>query len=337
MKNKNDIDINDELIVKYLTGEANPDEAEALYDWLAIPDNDLYFKKFQKTWDATFPSGKPKPLNKKKAWSILNEQLKSSPSARSPRVFRFTLTHFPYKIAASLVIALSCGMLVLYIIQNQKSISEITFASKQSPRTITLPDNSSVVLNRNSILSYRQNFGEQIREVNFSGEAFFRIKGNVEKPFIIHTAVADISVVGTVFNVSSGTDQLEVSVEEGKVWVYTTADSSYLESGHSASVHSGIKSIDVINSIDINSWAYATRKFVFQDARLTEVFASIEKAYPYSIEIINKDIKNCKLTASFDNVSAREMLNLIGETLDLTIQENDNTFRVEGKGCPWDQ
>ena len=129
---------------------------------------------------------------------------------------------------------------------------------------------------------------------------------------------------------------LHVDVQEGKVLVYTASDSAYLDAGHSASLEIG-KPINIINAIDANKWGYASRRFVFQDVPLAEVFESIEKAYPYVIEVPNKDIKNCRLTAAFDHVSARDMLNLIGETLDLTIQENDSTFRVEGKGCPWDQ
>jgi len=136
--------------------------------------------------------------------------------------------------------------------------------------------------------------------------------------------------------VSSTRSGLEVNVQEGKVLVYTLTDSTYLEAGQSASLGAG-KPINIVDSIDANQWGYATRKFDFQDVPLANVFESIEKAYPYTIEVANKDIKNCRLTASFDHVSAREMLNLIGETLDLTIQENDSTFRVEGKGCPWVQ
>lgn len=337
MEDKNKIAVNDELLVRYLAGEANSDEAEALYDWLTIPDNVLHFEKLQTTWHATFPSKKPKPFDKEKAWNALNLQPKPERPGSIANAFQFTFKRFPYQIAASLAIVFSCSILGFYFLQKQKSIPEITFATKEASQTLQLPDNSSVVLNRNSTLVYPEKFGEEAREVNFSGEAFFRVKADAQNPFIIHTAIGDIRVVGTAFNVMLKNDQMDVSVEEGKVLVYTSADSSYLASGHVASLRSGIKTINVTSFIDKNSWGYATHKFVFQDAPLDEVFDNIEKAYPYSIEIVNKDIKNCKLTASFDNVSAREMLNLIGETLDLSIQENDNTFRVEGKGCPWDQ
>lgn len=327
--------VDDELIAKYLAGEANPDEAEALVDWMAVPQNATYFKKIQATWDSTFPSKAFKTTDKGRAWSnVSTEMTKASP--RNPRVissFRISIRH--YGVAASLIVGLFA--VGFYLMSRPKLYPATEIASAASTFTIMLPDSSGVVLNRNSVISYPDNFGEQRREVDFKGEAFFRVKGDTKKPFVIHTGIADIRVVGTVFNVRQNMDSVQVSVEEGKVLVYTADDSTYLEAGHAATIRAGTRAIDVINKVDKNAWGYATRKFVFQDAPLSQVFENIENAYACSIEIGNKNIKNCKLTASFDHVSAREMLNLIGETLDLTIQQNESAFRVEGKGCPWIQ
>jgi len=328
VKNRNDIVVNDELIAKYLSGEATPDEAEALTDWLAEGDNQMHFEKLQATWDLTFPSKAKVSFNKDSAWDGLEQTMKSASKASPLR--------FWYKVAASLIVGLAGSLLGYYLYQKDNSISKISVITKKNTETVTLPDNSTVVINRNSSLSYPEGFAGDNREVNFSGEGFFSVQGNAARPFIIHTQEAHIKVVGTEFNVSSTNGHLEVNVQEGKVLVYTATDSAYLEAGQSASLEAS-KPINTVNTIDVNQWGYATRKFVFQDVPLADVFESIEKAYPFIIEVPNKDIKNCRLTAAFDHVSAREMLNLIGETLDLTIQENDSTFRIEGKGCPWDQ
>ena len=328
MKNKNDIVVNDELIAKYLSGEATPDEAEALIDWLAEPGNQEHFEEMQSTWDVTYPSKAKVTFNKDVAWNEMELTMKAT-SEGSP-------LRFWYKVAAGLIIGLSGSLLGYYLYQKNNVVPEISVVTKKNVETVALPDNSTVVINRNSSLSYPEGFGNDSREVNFSGEGFFSVQGNAAKPFIVHTPEADIKVVGTQFNVTSNNGVLEVDVQEGKVLVYTATDSAYLDAGHSASLEAG-KPINIVNTVDANKWGYASRRFVFQDVPLAEVFESIEKAYPYVIEVPNKDIKNCRLTAAFDHVSAREMLNLIGETLDLTIQENDSTFRVEGKGCAWDQ
>ena len=327
MENRKEIVVDDELIARYLSGEAQPEEAEALIDWLEEPFNLAHFEKIQGTWNATFPSKGRISFNKDSAWYTLHHNFHThTPSVRSS----FPLV---YKIAATLIIGISAGLLGFYLLRSNKTASQISVVTLKNSKTITLPDNSTVVVNRNSTISYPEGFTKDTREVEFSGEGFFSIKGDVSKPFIIHTPVAHIKVVGTEFNVSSTSGSLEVNVQEGKVLVYTSTDSVYIEAGHSASLKTG-NPIEVVNAVDANEWGYATRKFDFRDVPLADVFESIEKSYPYTIEVANKDIKNCRLTASFDHVSAREMLNLISETLDLTIQENDSTFRVDGKGCP---
>jgi ferric-dicitrate binding protein FerR (iron transport regulator) len=328
VENKKEIVVDDKLIARYLSGEAQPEEAEALIDWLEEPFNLAHFEKIQGTWNATFPSKGKISFNKDSAWDTLRHKF-HAPLVRSS----FPLV---YKIAATLIIGISVGLLGFYLLRSNNTASQISVVTLKSPKTITLPDNSTVVVNRNSTISYPEGFTKDSREVEFSGEGFFSIKGDVSKPFIVHTPVAHIKVVGTEFNVSSTNGSLEVNVQEGKVLVYTSTDSVYIEAGHSASLKTGTP-IEVVNVVDANKWGYATRKFDFQDVPLADVFESIEKSYPYTIEVVNKDIKNCRLTASFDHVSAREMLNLISETLDLTIQENDSTFRVDGKGCPWVQ
>lgn len=334
MKNKHDIEINDELIAKYLAGEASPDEAESFHDWLSVPENQSYFEVYQHTWNSTRPSIKPIPITTKNAWEDLNTKLNSS---GSPIRSRFQPSSLILKIAASVLIVFSGSIFLYYFLREEKAISEVTISANENLRTVTLPDSSKVVLYRHSSISYSENFGLLSREITFSGEGFFRVKGNVARPFVVHTSLADIKVVGTVFNVSLVSDQLDVSVEEGKVMVLSKTDSAVLQSGHAAAVRNQMESIYVKNTIDINNWAYATHKFLFLDTPLEQVFQQIEKAYPYVIEVKNQDIKNCKLTATFDQVSAAEILNLIAETLDLTVQENDNTFQIEGKGCPWDQ
>lgn len=334
MKNKHDIEISDELIVKYLAGEASPEEAEALHNWLLIAGNLLHFEELQSTWNAALPNDKYIPLTSEKAWDALSDRMEH---LSIPSQSRSGFSPFFLKIAASVVIVFTCSIFLYYFAQKEQPVTEVTIVTNENSKEITLPDSSKVVLYRHSSISYATTFDASTREVNFSGEGFFRVEGNIHKPFIIHTSLADIKVVGTVFNVSLTADQLEVSVAEGKVMVLSKTDSTLLQRGHAAAVRASTKSIEVKNTIDVNNWAYATHKFQFQDTPLLLVFQQIEKVYPNAVKVKDQNIKNCKLTATFDHVSAAEILNLIADALDLTVQENDSTFYIEGKGCPWDR
>jgi ferric-dicitrate binding protein FerR (iron transport regulator) len=78
-----------------------------------------------------------------------------------------------------------------------------------------------VWLNSNSNLTYGEDFGKKIREVNLTGEAFFDVVKDHSRPFIIHTKVIDVKVLGTAFNVKSYPNDAntETSLIRGKVEV----------------------------------------------------------------------------------------------------------------------
>jgi len=77
------------------------------------------------------------------------------------------------------------------------------FTANGSRTHLTLPDGTLVWLNAGSRLTYGKNYNTGDREINLTGEAFFDVVRNVQKPFVIHTARIDITVLGTSFNVKS--------------------------------------------------------------------------------------------------------------------------------------
>jgi transmembrane sensor len=99
--------------------------------------------------------------------------------------------------------------------------SEIISTPNQVINEYILPDGSVVALNSNSKLVFPKQFKGDTREVTIEGEAFFDVKPNAEKPFIINAGNAQVKVVGTSFNVCAypETETVEVVVETGKVQV----------------------------------------------------------------------------------------------------------------------
>lgn len=90
-----------------------------------------------------------------------------------------------------------------------------------SKSKVQLPDGSTVWLNADSKLEYDKNFNGEMREVHLTGEAFFDVVKNPQKPFIVHTGSANIKVLGTAFNVKSYPDDktTETSLIKGSVEV----------------------------------------------------------------------------------------------------------------------
>lgn len=106
-------------------------------------------------------------------------------------------------IAASFIIILS----LVYLSKSPKASSNLSkniVATKPGSKSkISLPDGSQVWLNSESKLTYGEKFGENTREVELIGEAFFDVVKDKSRPFIIHTNSIDVKVLGTAFNVRS--------------------------------------------------------------------------------------------------------------------------------------
>lgn len=92
--------------------------------------------------------------------------------------------------------------------------SKTTVETSSNYEQIILPDNSIVLLNTNSSVSYERNFNP--RNINLKGEAFFNVSDG-KSPFVVQTNYGAITVLGTEFNINASKENLEVEVEHGRV------------------------------------------------------------------------------------------------------------------------
>jgi ferric-dicitrate binding protein FerR (iron transport regulator) len=327
MKSGNDTDIHEELIAKYLSGGANAEEAMQLMDWLEDPENKKHFERFEQTWYGAQPQTKKPSFSKGNAWSRISGEI--DVTAKETKLF----SGLSLKIAASILLLVVSGL--LFFIKLNTLNSNKTITTTDSPEVVTFPDNSKATLFRNTKIEFPETFQNEVRNINLSaGEAFFTVMRDELKPFVVHTHLADIKVLGTEFNVSTDNEQTVISVKEGKVLVYTSVDSIYLTKGTTATIKARHDKIVSNDQADDNAWGYATLKLTFKDVPLEIVIRDLERTYPCSISLSNKNINRCKLTATFDNNSVENIVNLIAETLNLTVKRNDKIFTLEGEGCP---
>ena len=68
---------------------------------------------------------------------------------------------------------------------------------------LTLSDGTEVWLNAATRLRFPFHFGRAEREVYVDGEAYFKVAANADKPFIVHTALTSVQVLGTAFNINT--------------------------------------------------------------------------------------------------------------------------------------
>lgn len=180
-----------------------------------------------------------------------------------------------FKIAALFIIILG-----LYFSFNFLSNTNFT-AENGSETALILPDESEVILNSGSNLSYKKWNWENNRLIELEGEAFFKVaKG---KKFEVNTTSGKVTVLGTQFNVKQRNNRFEVTCYEGKVKV-THRDKIVILTKRMKTIFENDKNIDVPNT-SINQPEWINDEIVFYKENLNNIISEIERKYNVTIEL----------------------------------------------------
>ena len=239
-----------------------------------------------------------------------------------------------WRIAASVVLVTVLGYLLWTNVFEAKSI---TVLAQYSGQEIMLPDSSVVTLNKNASISYPRNFSRGSRMVEMTGEAFFEVTRNVNKPFIVKMGLSNVEVLGTSFNINArkDNDRIEVVVNTGKVrFTNTTSkEAVILTKGEKGVLMKSNNSIAKAPNDDVNFMAWKTRKIVFDDVELDEVIQTLNKLYEAHVSFSTDVSKDCKVTVTFDNQSLDAILSVLEVTLDLEYRKSGDIIEVVKTGC----
>ncbi|RFS14640.1 FecR family protein [Emticicia sp. C21] len=334
--NTNHSDNSEDLLGKYLAQETEAHENALIEKWLQEnEENQKELKDYAFIWNKTggFKEEKKQIVDVDAAWLKVKSKMDSPIEAKivslkpTPKQSRF----FTIGIAASITILLTV-CIVFYLLKNS-SPEIISLKTTHNTLEQTLPDGSIVFLNANTTLTYPEDFNGDMREVNLSGEAFFSIKRNETKPFIIHANGSDVKVLGTSFNVRAYNKNVEVSVETGKVQFNNKKKAALLIAGEKATFEAEKDTIKKQAVLDKNTFAYKTKIFIFENSSLEHIAKVLAEGYQVNISLNNNRIKSCRLTTKFDNETLPNALNIIAETLNLTVSSKGEKYVIDGEGC----
>lgn len=198
----------------------------------------------------------------------------------STRPKRFHL--YKIMVAATLLLCI-CGGWWYYFFFNQPQWITITTAYGEQ-KVCTLPDSSSVYLNAGSTLRYPQTFKGGTREVHLSGEGWFSITKDKQKPFIVQTHSFSVQVLGTQFNLSDYQEskQAVAQLESGKIVIslpdktkYTLTPNQQLsidKSNHKAT----------LSTITSEASDWRNGKLIFDNAPLNDILQALKRHYNMS-------------------------------------------------------
>lgn len=219
----------------------------------------------------------------------------------------------------------------------------------QKPLHITLSDGSSILLQPGGRLSYPDIFDKIERKVYLSGEAFFEISKNPDRPFLVYANEVVTKVLGTSFRIRAYTDQPEVhvTVRTGRVNVFQNSllaplDQNELTLLPNESVtfdRAGLAFESVTSSgnqiVSQSSAAIEEFNFEFKDERVSKIFDTIELAYSVKINYPSAVLKDCYLSTSLIDQPLAGKLKIVCESLgnNTRYTVNEDTIKITSTGC----
>jgi transmembrane sensor len=320
------------LIAAYLSGEASTEERAELSAWIAADEENFrVFTEYRKSWSLFEASNIEKNMDMDAEWDAISKRLGLEEETVVREMKSAPIRRF-LRVAAILLIFLGPGL--FYYWNYMRPADEFIFAETHFIES-TLPDGTMVSLNAGSTIQIREHFNVNERNVSLDGEAYFDVAHNKEKAFVIEAEGLNIRVLGTSFYVNTNGDEntTEVVLVSGEVKLEYNGKELLMKPGQKALVLREFGELVIRENDDPNFLSWKTEHLEFTDTPFGDIVALLQKVYHKDIVILNPEIRNCRVTATFDGQSLEAVLLVLQSTLDLNVRPNGSAIEISGNGC----
>lgn len=227
------------------------------------------------------------------------------------------------KYAASILVLLTAGV---FFYTNRKAekpddkgrntVQVLTRTTREGEKIkIMLPDSTAVYLAGGSTLSWNANLQHsKQRTIHLTGEAFFDVHSNPQRPFIIKSGALETQVLGTSFNVYAypSDPELSVTVKTGKVAVFDHSQGSLrrlsvLTAGMELK-YNKVQEHYAMSTGTAEADSWITNRFAFRHERLSVVLRKLERHYNVKFRWKGHKGDNCPVTVAFENKNIKEIM-----------------------------
>lgn len=244
------------------------------------------------------------------------------------------------KISAAAIIVAGLFVTINYFVGGRDNSK--TYAAVYGERkNIQLPDGSVVTLNAGSNIKINENYGTTTRDVYLEGEAFFEVKHDITRPFIVHTPAMDVKALGTAFNVKAYLNEkntetslisglVEVTLKENnnlKMLLYPNQKIEW-QNGNTNAVNSNLtkankdthltdslpKKLVVTSTGDIKEIAWKENKLMFDDEEFHNIAILLERWYGVKINFKDTAICHYRFTGTYEKEDLNTVLDYLKES-----------------------
>lgn len=244
----------------------------------------------------------------------------------------------PATIAALLITVIVTAWVVRSLVsQENNTPGNEKFLAFSGKQFIRLPDGSTVLLNDSSQLSYRESEAEGFREVTLIGEAFFDVRQNATKAFVVRSGNVKTTVLGTAFNINARPRQKEVVVTctRGKVQVSNEQHKFDVITPNEQLAVNTVTHSFVKTTVSADSGLEWKNSFLIIDrVPLEEAAILIGNKYNVTVVIADAQMKSCIVSSTFmNNENLEDVLRIISTLVQGDFNISGGTATLTGKGC----
>jgi transmembrane sensor len=342
----------DHLISLYLSNHASESQKQELGQWInASEANREVFEHIKKLWSE--PAEVRVDNNTKKKRDAIWEAGTGEKEIKKPEASVVDISYWS-KIAATLLIVLMSSWIVYQLtIPNKFFKAEVApyavaIIKKENPAgqksMHMLPDGTQVWLNAESILTYPEVFSDTLRLIKLTGEAYFEVAYNKNRPFIVETYDTRTQALGTAFNIHAYPEDkmVKISLLEGKVRVQALPGAQGLPKVQTSVLSPG-EELHIPNDgaeFTLHKFNYE-KTFGWKEGILVfdgvdfETFRSVvEKWYGVKVEVKGAPRIDWNIRARYKNESLKEVLRDISFNKNFKFELKDKELLITFKEEP---
>lgn len=317
------------LIEKYLDGKATPTEVGELCEWVRNNDSlDRWIMHEIEKSDASLD---------REVYERLFACIQEAIDAREekPRSKRIAFTRV-MRWAAIICLPIVAALVTYEVLSTSvaDTLPLVVSAERGERAKVQLPDGTQVNINSASKISYPQNFNDKKRVIELDGEAYFEVKPDKERPFVVKTAGIEVTVLGTSFNIRSYKEDSEVSVVllTGKVDVVSAKGRCVMRPDEKLvyDKHTGLMTVGKVYSKEYVEWTMGNLRF--ENESLENIVKVLSRVYDVKI-VFEAGLPKDKyfFTGSIGNGGITNALDILSMTSALQYEVCDSVIVLRKK------